>query len=150
MRPDTGEDFNPLRTATLKLSDWLVILDALEEWASLNETADMETQIVRGKIPTDAIQAWLSNRNTPVEAAPNPISFDSEPVPIRSGPLVHRYYLRERPQTLCRVETGSDRVEVWSADGWQATSLSAAEFGGDAYRQVNPKDVIDLTAFWSE
>lgn len=59
-----------------------------------------------------------------------------------------KYYLREDPRTLFRVHAGTNRVEVWRASSWEATTLSVTELegpGGDVYSRVNPIDVETMT-----
>ena len=59
-----------------------------------------------------------------------------------------KYYLRDDPRTLYRVESGTGRVEMWTDNGWEPTAISPSELegpGGDNYSRVNPIDVETMT-----
>ena len=60
--------------------------------------------------------------------------------------LSYRYYLRDRPRTLYRVETESELVEVWSLDGWHSTSISMEHLDAMSHQEVNANEVYELTA----
>ena len=63
-----GESVNPFEpkaTATLSFSDWFVVLDALEHWAYESVRSGSEARMIRRKLPEQAVDQWLSNKNVP-------------------------------------------------------------------------------------
>ena len=59
------ETSNPESTATLKLSEWCAILDALEEWGYRNDMSGAEARMVRRKLPAEAVAEWQRNKDMP-------------------------------------------------------------------------------------
>ena len=60
-----------------------------------------------------------------------------------------RYYLRDHPRSLYRLETPAGRIELWSVDEWLPTILSVTqlgEAGGEEYYRVTPDDVERVKA----